>query len=59
MFSGSHPGVMSELFADKRRAFYGQAALVQMGALDADELATHIGDRFAPGDRDPATPSAT
>jgi hypothetical protein len=53
VFSGSHPGMMRELFADKRKAFYGQAALVELGTLGPEDLATHIGERFAAADRTP------
>lgn len=53
VFSGSHPGMMSELFASRRRAFYGQAALVRLGTLDSEDLAAYIADRFARGERDP------
>ena len=53
VFSGSHPGMMRELFADKRRPFYGQAAPLELGPLPDDALADHIADRFEQGGRDP------
>jgi uncharacterized protein len=55
VFSGSHPGLMRELFATRRRAFYGQAAPVDLGPLDAADLAEFIGREFAAGERDPGT----
>jgi len=54
VFSGSHPGLMRDLFADRRHAFFAQAAPVQLGPLPADELADFITARFAAaGGRDP------
>jgi len=52
VFSGSHPGMMRSLFADRRRPFYGQAAPLQLGRLPRDELATYIEDRFTHTGRD-------
>jgi hypothetical protein len=52
VFSGSHPGLMRELFADRRHAFFAQAAPVGLGPLPADALADFVGDRFAAGRRD-------
>lgn len=54
VFSGSHPGLMRDLFADRRHAFFAQAAPVSVGPLPADALAEFLVDRFrAHGDRDP------
>jgi uncharacterized protein len=54
VFSGSHPGLMRELFSDRRHAFFAQAAPVQLGPLPADELADYITARFREGGgRDP------
>jgi hypothetical protein len=53
IFSGSHPGLMRDLFADRRHAFFAQAAPIGLGPLPADALADHIADRFADGRRDP------
>lgn len=47
VFSGSHPGMMRSLFADRRRPFYGQAAPLELGRLPRDVLAAYIEDRFA------------
>jgi uncharacterized protein len=52
VFSGSHPGMMRSLFADRRRPFYGQAAPLQLGRLPRDVLAAYIEDRFARTGRD-------
>jgi uncharacterized protein len=53
VFSGSHPGLMRELFSDRRHAFFAQAAPVDLGPLPADALADHIAARFAETRRDP------
>src|SRR3954451_15096565 len=53
VFSGSHPGLMRDLFADRRHAFFAQATPVELGPLPADELADYITARFADGRRDP------
>ena len=45
-FAGSHVGMMSSLFGDRRRAFYGQARPVDLGPLDEVELAEFISERF-------------
>jgi len=52
IFAGSHVGMMRELFADRRRAFYGQAAPVELPPLPADELAGYIAARFQQTGRD-------
>jgi uncharacterized protein len=53
IFSGSHPGLMRDLFADRRHAFFAQAAPVSLGPLPADALADHISVRFTEDRRDP------
>lgn len=53
VFCGSHPGLMRELFADRRHAFFAQAAPVRLGPLPADALAEFVTERFADGRRDP------
>jgi uncharacterized protein len=53
IFSGSHPGLMQDLFSDRRHAFFAQAAPVDLGPLPADALAEHIAARFAETGRDP------
>ncbi|MBA2349373.1 MAG: hypothetical protein H0V81_13880 [Solirubrobacterales bacterium] len=52
IFSGSHPGLMRELFADRRHAFFAQAAPVELGPLPLDALAEVIDFRFRRDGRD-------
>jgi hypothetical protein len=47
VFAGSHVGMMRELFADKRRAFYGQAGPVELSPLRADDVAAFVDARFS------------
>jgi uncharacterized protein len=53
VFSGSHPGLMRDAFADRRYAFFAQAAAVPLGELPPDALARFISERFDAGGRDP------
>ena len=53
LFTGSHVGMMRELFADRRRAFFGQATPIDLAPLAPDELGEYISDRFLHDDRDP------
>lgn len=46
VFSGSHPGMMLSLFADRKRPFYGQAAPLELGRLPRAPLGEYIADRF-------------
>jgi hypothetical protein len=46
IFSGSHPGMMASLFADRRRPFYGQAAPLELARLPREALADYIVERF-------------
>jgi len=52
VFAGSHVGMMRELFADRRRAFYGQAAPVELPPLLAEDVATYVASRFERFERD-------
>jgi hypothetical protein len=52
IFAGSHVGMMRELFADRRRAFYGQAAPVELPPLPPGEVADYIATRFQRTRRD-------
>jgi uncharacterized protein len=52
VFSGSHPGLMRDLFSDRRHAFFAQATPITLGPLPADDLAEFIAQRFAEGRRD-------
>jgi hypothetical protein len=53
VFAGSHPGMMRELFASKRRPFYGQAAPLELGPLPDEDLGDYISARFERARRDP------
>ena len=53
IFCGSHPGLMRELFSDRRHAFFAQAAPITLGPLPPDDLADYIVLRFRDGNRDP------
>jgi hypothetical protein len=53
IFSGSHPGLMRDTFADRRYAFFAQAAAVPLHELPADALEQFISNRFTAGGRDP------
>jgi uncharacterized protein len=46
IFAGSHVGMMRELFANRRRAFYGQAAPVELPPLPPEDVAEYITTRF-------------
>ncbi len=52
VFSGSHPGLMRDLFSDRRHAFFAQAMPIGLPRIGADELAEYIGARFENGGRD-------
>jgi hypothetical protein len=53
VFSGSHPGLMRDLFSDRRHAFFAQAKPVEIPRLSSEDLAEYIGSRFESGGRDP------
>ena len=46
IFAGSHVGMMRELFADRSRPFYAQAAPLTLGPLPLGPLAEYVGTRF-------------
>jgi uncharacterized protein len=52
IFAGSHVGMMRELFADRRRAFYGQATPVELPPLPREDVAAFIAARFERTGRD-------
>lgn len=52
IFAGSHVGMMRELFADRRRAFYGQATPIELPPLPASVVADYIATRFEQTGRD-------
>ncbi len=53
IFSGSHPGLMRDLFSDRRHAFFAQAKPIALPRLGSEDLANYIGVRFQRSDRDP------
>jgi uncharacterized protein len=52
IFSGSHPGLMRQMFSDRRHAFFAQARPITIGALPADALADFIASRFEQSGRE-------
>lgn len=54
VFAGSQLGMMRELFADKRRAFFGQAGPVDLHPLDPGDVAEYVSERFAATGKDVA-----
>jgi AAA+ ATPase superfamily predicted ATPase len=46
IFSGSHPGLMRDLFSDRRHAFFAQAKPIDLPRLEAADLAEYVGARF-------------
>ena len=52
IFAGSHVGMMEQLFADKRRAFYAQAKPIPLPPLDPLDLGEFITERFAATGKD-------
>jgi uncharacterized protein len=52
VFAGSHVGMMRELFASKRRAFYGQAGAIELEPLAPVDVAEYIAARFSRADRE-------
>ncbi len=52
IFSGSHPGLMRDLFSNRRHAFFAQAKPIPLPQLGAEDLAQYVGSRFQSGGRD-------
>jgi hypothetical protein len=52
IFSGSHPGLMRDLFSDRRHAFFAQAKPISLPRLGSEDLADYIGVRFRESGRD-------
>jgi len=55
VFAGSQLGMMRRLFADKRRALYGQARAVEIAPLAPDDVAEDVAGRFTGTNRDIGT----
>ena len=53
IFAGSAVAMMNQLFADRRRAFYGQAGPVDLPPLPPDALAAYIARSFSETSKDP------
>ena len=51
IFAGSQVGMMRELFASKRRAFYAQAGPLDLGPLRDEDTVAYISQRFAARNR--------
>jgi hypothetical protein len=52
LFAGSEPGLMNQLFGERERPLFGQAAPVNLGELPNDALGAHIEQRFQETGRD-------
>lgn len=52
LLAGSRPSMMRELFTDRRRAFYAQAELFELGPLDRENARALVVDGFESTDRD-------
>jgi hypothetical protein len=52
VFSGSQLGMMRELFGNRRRALYGQAAPVDLPPLSPEDVADYVDGRFRQTNRD-------
>jgi hypothetical protein len=52
VFAGSQLGMMRSLFADKRRALYGQARALDLSPLDPTDVATYLDGRFRATNRE-------
>lgn len=52
VFAGSQLGMMRKLFADRRRALYGQARAVDLSPLDPADVAVHLDERFRATNRE-------
>lgn len=52
IFSGSHPGMMRELFGTRQHAFFTQASPIALERLSSEHLAAYVGGRFERSGRD-------
>lgn len=53
LFAGSEPGLMEQLFSERERPLFGQAAPVTLRELPTEALGAHIEQCFAQSGRDP------
>ncbi len=56
LFAGSHPGMLEELFGDRRRPLYDQARSVMLEPLGALAVAEYVEERFVQTSRSAARP---
>jgi uncharacterized protein len=52
IFSGSEPALMRQLFDERDRPLYGQAAPISLGRLESRDIAAHVVSRFERAGRD-------
>jgi len=52
IFAGSHAGMMSALFGDRRRPLFEQARAVRIGPLAPPDIAEYVDARFAQANRE-------
>jgi hypothetical protein len=52
VFAGSQLGMMRALFADRRRAMYGQSWPIELPPLDPIDVSDYVADRFERTNRD-------
>lgn len=52
VFAGSQISMLEELFTNRKRAFYGQAARVELDRLDDEPLAQYVVERFERTERE-------
>lgn len=52
VFSGSEPALMRQLFDERDRPLYGQAAPISLGRLENRDIAAYVVDRFERTGRD-------
>jgi uncharacterized protein len=52
IFAGSEPGMLNQLFADRKRPLFDQARPIQLEPLSDEDLIKYIGERFEQTDRD-------
>lgn len=54
VFAGSEPGMLTALFADRKRPLFDQARPIHLDRLQDGDLIEFIGERFEQAGRDPA-----
>lgn len=46
VFAGSHPGMMRQLFSDRRRPFFGQAAPLDLSRFTDEQIVDFVSEHF-------------